>query len=104
MLCFRLNEVNLIQHVVESIPVSQVNIVCQGLANVYIRKLLAFLASELERTRHVEFYLCWCETLLLEHGPSLKVQSSSMMALLRTLQKSITKRREDLSKLYVLHF
>ncbi|XP_071951728.1 periodic tryptophan protein 2 homolog [Antedon mediterranea] len=99
MLSFRLNEANLIQRVVESIPVSQVSVVCQGLANVYVRKLLAFVAKQLENSHHVEFYLDWCQALLLEHGPSIKVESSSVMALLRTLQKSLTTRRDELSKL-----
>ncbi|OWF52888.1 periodic tryptophan protein 2 homolog [Mizuhopecten yessoensis] len=99
MLSFRLNEVKLIQEVLESIPVSNVPVICENLPNAYIDKLLAFLANQMEATTHLQFYMIWINKILMFHGPQLKQRSQSIMATLRMLQKGITRKHEDLGKI-----
>lgn len=99
MLSFRLNEVGLIQEVLETIPVSNVPVICENLPNTYVDKLLAFLANQMEATSHLQFYLTWINQLLMFHGPKLKQRSQSLMATLRMLQKNMTRKHEDLGKI-----
>ncbi|XP_013385709.1 periodic tryptophan protein 2 homolog [Lingula anatina] len=109
MLSFRLNEHRLIQEVVEQVPVGDLDFVCQSLPDLYIEKLLGFVGGMMETSRHVEFYLLWCQKLLMLNGPKLKQKSQSILALLRTLQKNITKRSEELGSIcdhnqYILQY
>eukprot|EP00058_Branchiostoma_floridae_P012668 XP_002598156.1 hypothetical protein BRAFLDRAFT_123300 [Branchiostoma floridae] len=99
MMSFRLNEGAVIQEVVETIPHTEVSHVSQTLPDTYVDRMLLFVASQLETSRHLEFYLTWCQTLLMLHGQRLKNRSMSVLAMLRALQKSVTRRYEDISKL-----
>lgn len=49
-----------------------VAVVCSSLPDVYVEKLLGFVASSLERSAHLQFYLGWAQQLLLQHGHKLK--------------------------------
>ncbi|XP_050415096.1 periodic tryptophan protein 2 homolog [Patella vulgata] len=99
MLSFRLNEQNLVEEVIENIPVKDIDVICQNLPNVYIDKLLNFIATQIESSAHIQFYLIWLQCLLMQHGPQLKQRSQSLMATLRSLQKNVTRKYEDISKI-----
>ena len=49
-----------------------VPVVCGSLPDVYVEKLLFFLAGCLEKSAHLQFYLSWAQNLLLLHGQKLK--------------------------------
>ena len=98
MLAFRLNEQHLIQKVIEITPSSDIEYVAKSLPDIYVDKLLHFIGGQFEQTRHVEFYLLWCHKLMLLHGPKLKVRSQSIRSSLQTIQKNLTMRYQDLSK------
>lgn len=68
--------------------------------DVYIEKLLKFIASELESTRHVHFYLLWIETILTKRGS--QINTALQMPVLLMLQKNMQKKYDDLSKMLVL--
>lgn len=97
MMALRLNEKQLIQRVVENIPLSDIELTATSLPDIYIDKILKFIASELELTRHIHFYLLWIETILTKHGP--KINSSLQMPILLTLQKNMQKKYDDISKI-----
>lgn len=99
MMAFRLNEHKLIQEVVEMIPVSDIDFVSDSLPDVYVVKMLSFVAGQLESSRHVEFYLQWCRHLLVRHGPRLKQTSLSLLSMLRSLQKNLSRKYTELSKI-----
>lgn len=99
MLSFRLNEHSLIQEVIENIPFSDVEVIVDNLPNIYVDKLMSFVAGMIETTAHIEFYLIWCSRLLMQHGPRLKQRSQQIMATLRSLQKNVTRKSEELGKL-----
>ena len=98
MLSFRLNEQHLIQKVFENVPVSDVEFVVKNLPDVYVDKLLHFIGGQLETTRHIEFYLMWSQKLMVLHGPKIKNRSQSIRGYLQTMQKNLTLRYQDLSK------
>ena len=76
-----------------------VELVSQNLPEQYVTKMLNFVASQLDSSPHLEFYLVWSEKLLSLHAAKLKSMSSTQQALLRSLQKSLTRRMQDLAKL-----
>ncbi|XP_034195473.2 periodic tryptophan protein 2 homolog [Osmia lignaria lignaria] len=97
MMALRLNEKLLIQRVVENIPLSDIELTTANLPDIYVDKVLKFIASELELTRHVHFYLLWIETILTKHGA--KINSALQMPILLTLHKNMQKKYDDLSKI-----
>ncbi|KAL3880486.1 hypothetical protein ACJMK2_032721 [Sinanodonta woodiana] len=99
MLSFRLNEQNLIQEVVENIPVSDIDVLVSNLPNVYVDKLLGFVGTRIDVSAHIEFYLMWLQALLMNHGNKLKQRSQKIMATLRNVQKNVTRKQESLGKL-----
>ncbi|XP_053398750.1 periodic tryptophan protein 2 homolog [Mercenaria mercenaria] len=99
MLSFRLNEHSLIQEVLEHIPVSDVEVIVDNLPDIYVDKLMSFVAGMIESTAHIEFYLTWASKLLMQHGPRLKQRSQQIMATLRSMQKNVTRKSEELGKI-----
>lgn len=99
VLAFRLNETALTQEVLEAVPHHQIAVVCGSLPDVYVEKLLGFIAAALERCGHLQFYLSWSQSLLTQHGQKLKTRSGAVLPTIQSLQKSIQKHFEDLSKL-----
>ncbi|XP_015588288.1 periodic tryptophan protein 2 homolog [Cephus cinctus] len=97
LMALKLNEKILIQQVVESISHESVALTVAGLPDVYVERILKFIAAELERTRHVHFYLIWVETILTIHGP--RINSTSSMPILLTIQKNMQQKYEELTKI-----
>uniref|UniRef100_A0A3Q1D6A7 Small-subunit processome Utp12 domain-containing protein n=1 Tax=Amphiprion ocellaris TaxID=80972 RepID=A0A3Q1D6A7_AMPOC len=95
VLAFRLNENALKQEVLETVPHEQ----SDSLPDVYVEKLLGFVASCLEKSGHLQFYLTWTQNLLMLHGQKLKNRSGSILPTLQALQKSIQRHFDNLSKL-----
>lgn len=60
---------------------------------------MSFIAAMIESTAHIEFYMIWASKLFMLHGPKLKQRSQKIMASLRTMQKNVTKKAEELGKL-----
>lgn len=52
-----------------SVPVP---VVCSSLPDVYVEKLLGFVAACLETSGHLQFYMTWTQSLLMLHGQKLK--------------------------------
>ncbi|KAK6486703.1 PWP2 small subunit processome component [Huso huso] len=96
---FRLNEKKLIQEVLENVPYAEIEVVCTLLPDLYVEKLLNFIATTLESSRHLQFYLTWTLRLLKLHGQKLKARSSTILPMIQSLQKSIQRHLEDISKL-----
>uniref|UniRef100_A0A8C4RPG2 PWP2 small subunit processome component n=1 Tax=Erpetoichthys calabaricus TaxID=27687 RepID=A0A8C4RPG2_ERPCA len=72
ILAFRLNEKKLIQEVMETVPHSEIDAICVTLPELYVEKLLDFVATALETSRHLQFYLTWAQRLLTQHVTSRK--------------------------------
>ncbi|GCB77078.1 hypothetical protein scyTo_0018424, partial [Scyliorhinus torazame] len=99
MMAFRLNEDKLTLEVLESVPHEEIDIVCSTLPLLYAEKLLQFVASALETSRHLEFYLTWAQRLLTLHGQKLKSRSVALLPMIQSLQKSIQHHFDAVSKL-----
>ncbi|XP_073743181.1 periodic tryptophan protein 2 homolog isoform X4 [Callorhinus ursinus] len=99
LMAFRLNERKLLQEVLESVPWDEVEVVSSSLPELYVEKVLEFLASSFEVSRHLEFYLIWTQKLLLVHGQKLKSRVGKVLPAVQFLQKSIQRHLDDVSKL-----
>ncbi|KAG7663180.1 PWP2 [[Candida] subhashii] len=93
VMSFRLNESYLIHKTLESIPLSDIQLVCQDLPVVYISRVLTYVGELLikQDSHHFEFYLLWVKNLLIQHGKYIQEHkfefSSSMKLLSRFLNK-----------------
>ena len=99
MQALRLNENALITLVIEKTPHLTVDLVVDALPDVYVDKLLAFIAGQIEKSAHLEFYLTWSQNILYRHGNRIKQRATAKMAILCNLEKSLTKKFEDLSRM-----
>ncbi|XP_012530275.2 periodic tryptophan protein 2 homolog [Monomorium pharaonis] len=97
MMSLKLNEKLLTQQVIETIPYKEIELIMTSIPDVYIEKLLKFIASELELTRHIHFYLLWVETILTKYGS--RINTALQMPVLLMLQKNMQKKYDDLSKI-----
>lgn len=78
-----------------------VELTITGISDVYIERVLKFVASELENTRHIHFYLIWINAILTRQGT--KINSTTQMPVLLTLQKNMQRKYDELSKMYVFN-
>ena len=74
-----------------------VSLTLEGFSDIYMERILKFTASELETTRHLEFYLIWIETILTKHGDF--INAPSLQPIFLMLCKNIQKKYDDLSKM-----
>jgi periodic tryptophan protein 2 len=100
MQALRLNEEPLVIQVIEKIPTLSIEIVVDSLADNYIDKLMSFIAIQIEKSVHLEFYLNWSRSILYKHGNRIKQRSLAKMSVLCNLEKSLNKKFEDLGKMY----
>lgn len=70
-------------------PVS-VAVICGSLPDIYVEKLLGFVAVCLEKSGHLQFYLSWAQNLLMLHGQKLKNRLVSLASVIRLSCVSIS--------------
>ena len=80
-------------------PPFPVRVIATNLPRVYLEPMVQFLASGLEGSLHVEFYLCWCGEVLTVHGSYIKDHVGSLSVALTALQKAVTVKRMELGKM-----
>ena len=95
---FKLNEKGLIREVFESVPVSDIALLTTTIPMLFLHKILNFVGEEFEETRHIDFYLKWCQAILLQHGTYIKDNSNDFTPILNLLVKNISRKSEDLGK------
>ncbi|KAE8621012.1 hypothetical protein XENTR_v10004650 [Xenopus tropicalis] len=99
VMAMRLNEESLLREALESVPCADIAVLCSSLPELYVQRLLVFLATQIERSRHLQFYLMWAHQLLLLHGHSMKSRSVSVLPAVHSLQKSLQGHLSEISKL-----
>lgn len=55
-----------------------VEVISASLPDLYVDKMLEFLASSFEASHHLEFYLLWTQKVLMLHGQKLKARYSAL--------------------------
>ncbi|KAF7997143.1 hypothetical protein HCN44_005420 [Aphidius gifuensis] len=97
MMSIKLNEKDLIRYVIENIPHIDIELTVNSMSLVYIERLLKFIATEMEKTKHIHFYLIWIENIFIKQGHN--INSALQMPVLLNLQKNMQQKYDDLSKI-----
>ncbi|XP_004602545.1 periodic tryptophan protein 2 homolog [Sorex araneus] len=99
LMALRLGERPLVQEALEAVPWGEIEVVASSLPDLYVEKVLGFLAPSLEVSRHLEFYLLWAQKLLMLHGQKLKARAGTLLPTVQFLQKSLQRHLDSVSKL-----
>jgi len=94
-MAIQLNEFDLVRTCLEKIPFRHISVVVRFVGPQNVEKLCHHLATMLEESPHLEFYMQWCQQLLLIHGRYLEQNRGSVMRGLRTLHKAVQTRYEE---------
>ncbi|CAH1183241.1 unnamed protein product [Phaedon cochleariae] len=97
IMSMKLNEVDLIQEVIESTPPKDIELVVSSLEEKHVQRLLLVIATYLESSRHLEYYLHWAQQILTVHGP--KINAQKCIPTLLALEKSLVRKNEQISKI-----
>ncbi|EOD52993.1 periodic tryptophan protein 2 [Neofusicoccum parvum] len=98
-MAFRLNERGLIARVYYATPLPDVALVVRDLPQVYLARLLRFVAAQADESPHLEFNLRWIEALLTSHGRVLKDRQGEFAPELRAVQKVVAKVQREVARL-----
>ncbi|KAL0273025.1 UNVERIFIED_CONTAM: hypothetical protein PYX00_005802 [Menopon gallinae] len=97
IMAIKLGEKKLIQYVIESVPPDAIQLCASSFPAAYVTRCLKFIATILESTRHLEFYLLWIRHMLTVHGAKIKGPDS--LPVLLALQKFMKKSQDELGKI-----
>jgi periodic tryptophan protein 2 len=89
VMAFRLNDLKLVRRVYRAIPVNDIALVSRDVPDVYLARLLRFVAAEAEQSPYLELNLCWLEALLSRHGRKLKERQGEFAEVTRLVQRAI---------------
>ncbi|RCI07452.1 hypothetical protein L249_4526 [Ophiocordyceps polyrhachis-furcata BCC 54312] len=99
VMAFRLNEQALIQHVFQAVPTGDISLVVSALPDVYVPRLLRFVAQQTEQSPHLEFCLHWTKALVDSHGPWLAANRGKVDLELRAAARAIGQARDEVRRL-----
>eukprot|EP00300_Choanocystis_sp_HF-7_P038740 c5602_g1_i2.p1 GENE.c5602_g1_i2~~c5602_g1_i2.p1 ORF type:complete len:268 (+),score=72.35 c5602_g1_i2:327-1130(+) len=99
LMSLRLNEEEMISQAYYSVPPLNIPIVAEGFPEVFVNRLLAFIASEMAASRFVEYHLRWCHHLFFFKGNFLKQNSTQLLGRLRGLHKTLANHRDDMTSM-----
>ncbi|CAD5119322.1 DgyrCDS7945 [Dimorphilus gyrociliatus] len=68
----KLRESSIIRETIENVPVPNIDVIIQQLTIDRVEDLIRWITAEIEKTKHVHFYVLWCKKLLFKHGQTLK--------------------------------
>lgn len=94
-----LNEMPLMLLVVESTPLSAISLVVRSLPSHRLERFLAFLASTMAASSHLEYMLRWNQSLMTHHAVVLQQHSQQLMTTFRHMAKTITQQHKDVAGL-----
>jgi periodic tryptophan protein 2 len=102
IMALRLSELPLIKKVYAAVPPADIKLLARQIPPIYVQKLLAFIADQLEKSPHVEFDLLWVGSMLTSHGKWLRDRRGEMASVFRGLQKGLMGFEASITKLYVI--
>lgn len=109
LLALRLNQPDLLRHVILSTPPQQVSAVAAGAPSAAVPTVLTALSEAMATSPHVEFLLTWVQALCLRQDVAQKGLQPSAAPALRGLQKVLSQLHDDLAgpcddNLYTLRY
>jgi periodic tryptophan protein 2 len=98
LMSIRLNEDELIQQCLESVPFTEIDLLMSQFPLRYLDRLLKFMATLLPQSRHLEYLLRWCCCAFRHHARYLH-EELNQAAYLKLLQKTTNQWLTDLGKM-----
>ena len=95
---FKLNEKIYIDEAFEKTPANDIHLIVEQWPKSFLKRLMNHVGGELEASRHLEFYLKWCKSILIQHGSYIKQHGNDLMPVLNLLVRNISRKCEDLNK------
>lgn len=99
VMAFRLNETPLIKRVFEAIPPSDISLVVADTPQVYVSRLLRFVAAQTESSPHMEFCLLWIKALVDKHGAWLSANRAKVDIELRVVSRAVARMRDEIRRM-----
>lgn len=89
VMAFRLNDVKIITHVINSVPATEIALVVKNVPEVYVERLLRRIAQSTDASPHLELHLIWLEALLKTYGGKIKKRHGNYAEVMRTVQRAV---------------
>lgn len=99
VMAFRLNEQNILDRVVESVPLMDIPLVCADVPAVYVVRLLEYLGEKVNRaqgSQHIEFNLSWVKATLNSHGRFIAQNKYDCQPAIRMVQRFLARVAKDI--------
>lgn len=88
IMALKLNESNLVQEIFEKIPHTDIDLVLASLPQNFIHRTVDFIATMLNNSNHIEFYLKWTCAVLTKFGQTNEsIDSQSLINLHQNLNR-----------------
>lgn len=98
VMAFRLSNPKLLSKVYHAIPSQDVDLVVRDLPQVYLDRMLRFVAQQADASPHMELNLLWLEALLRVWGRVLKERQGEFAEVVRLAQRAVARVRGDILK------
>jgi periodic tryptophan protein 2 len=99
VMAFRLNSDNLVKRVFLSVPVQDIPLVVREIPDVYLSRLMRFVAAQADEGPHLEFCLRWIEAILSCHGRLLRERRGEFATEVRVLMRAVAWIERELRRL-----
>ena len=97
LMTIHLKDVKIFTHVIENIPVRDIGLVAAKIPPARLHWMMQSLSECMGKSVHFEFYVTWCESILLGHGSYLKHSGTSLLSALRAIHKAVGQTQKDLT-------
>ncbi|KNC50531.1 periodic tryptophan protein 2 [Thecamonas trahens ATCC 50062] len=94
LIALRLNEDELTSEVYQAVPLDTVGLLVSDVPEVYLDRLVAFVARQLTASPHVHFHLVWIQALFREHSRAIRRLAATLGGPLTHLQKALASRAD----------
>jgi periodic tryptophan protein 2 len=98
LMSIHLKDVEMFHNVIETIPVKDIDLVTSKIPPARLQWMMQSISECMSKSAHFEFYLTWCESILLNHGPYLKHSGTTLTSALRGIHKAIGQTQTDLTQ------
>eukprot|EP01041_Mallomonas_annulata_P006791 gene6791-13750_t len=98
-MALHLNEPSVLKKAVDAISMEAIELVVRSIDVRMLRVLLRFIAEELSKSCHLEYYLIWSKILIQTHGQSLLKDSLPFQESFRALIRAVSQHDKVILKM-----
>ncbi|QIX01639.1 hypothetical protein AMS68_007156 [Peltaster fructicola] len=99
VMAFRLSNAKLTMRVYYGIPADAIDLVVRDTPQVYLERLIRFIAQQTNTNPALELNLLWTEAVFRIHGQHLKTKQGDYAEVIRLSQASVSKTRAEILRM-----